>query len=63
MALKAHGDGNQIVWANGKWIVVTDTLAAADVVSYVFEEAAAGGAVAPTSVLYGPLGGPLAGPI
>jgi len=37
-----HGDGHQIVWANGKWVIVTNTLSAADVVQFAFEEDAAG---------------------
>ena len=38
-----HGDGYQVVWANGKWVIVTDTLVADDVVQYAFEEDSAPG--------------------
>jgi len=46
-----HGDGYQVQWANGRWIIVNDSLSASDVVQYTFEEdAAAGGNALPMAM-------------
>ena len=60
--MAAHGSTYHAQWIDGRWLIIQDDLAVDEEITYRLE-AAAGGAVAPTAVLYGPLVGPLGGPI